>query len=63
MKLTSRIWLSTVYTIDDEGLEKDGAVVGFAGQFVNHAGYLIAPRQRSDNRQRGTRVKDWGGAT
>ena len=50
-----------MYTIDDEGLEEDGAVVGFAGQFVNHAGYLIAPRQRSDNRQRGTRVKDWGG--
>jgi len=29
--------LSAVYTIDNEGLEKDGAVVGFASEFVNHA--------------------------
>lgn len=25
-----------VYTVDDEGLEEDGAVGGGAGQFVNH---------------------------
>lgn len=25
-----------VYTIDDEGLEQNGTVVGFTGKFVNH---------------------------
>jgi hypothetical protein len=29
---------SAVYTIDDEGFKKDSAVVGLAGEFVDHAG-------------------------
>ena len=36
-KLTLVSMLSTVYTINDEGLKEDGAVVGLAGEFVNHA--------------------------
>ena len=30
--------ISAVYTVDDEGLEQDGAVLGLADGFVNHAG-------------------------
>jgi len=29
--------LSPVYAVYDEGLKEDGAVVGFAGEFVDHA--------------------------
>ena len=28
--------LSAMYTVDDEGLEEDGAVVGCAFEFVDH---------------------------
>ena len=28
---------SGVYTVNDEGFEKDGAVVGFTSEFVDHA--------------------------
>lgn len=28
--------VSAMYTVDDEGLEEDGAVVGCAFQFVDH---------------------------
>ena len=29
-----------MYTVDDEGLEQNGAVLGLADGFVNHAGSL-----------------------
>lgn len=35
--------LLPVYAVDDEGLEKDGAVVGFAGEFVDHASDGVLP--------------------
>ena len=38
--------ISAVYTVDDEGLEQDGAVLGLADGFVNHAG----PQGRQTNR-------------
>ena len=35
-----------MYTIDDEGLEEDGAVVGLAGEFVNHAYWRPVRQER-----------------
>ena len=32
--------MSAVYTVDDEGFEQDGAVVGFASVFIDHAGAI-----------------------
>jgi hypothetical protein len=34
-----------VYTVDDEGFEQNGAVVGFTSKFVNHtSGQMVGLR-------------------
>jgi len=36
-----------VYTVDDEGLEQNGTVVGFTGKFVNHtSGQMVGLQSR-----------------
>jgi len=42
--------LLAVYAIYDEGLEENGAVVGFTGEFINHTCFKIPPDgQRGDS--------------
>lgn len=53
--------LSAVYTVDDEGLEQDGAVLGDADGFVNHAGFSGSPRLER-GRQGEARKRGWRGA-
>jgi len=33
-----------VYTVNDEGLEQNGTVVGLTGEFVNHTSQMVGLR-------------------
>jgi hypothetical protein len=50
-----------VYTIDDFGFEEEGAVVGFAGEFINHTCFKIPPdSQLGDSAMQEIRGLDFG---
>ena len=50
--------ISAVYTVDDEGLEQDGAVLGLADGFVNHTWSSGSPREnQGEGRSKGGRTR------